>query len=129
MSRADGYDPLYEAVGERIMRARAATGLSQAKLAMQIGITRVSIVNIERGRQRTPLHILWQIAVALDVKPASLVPSPNDVATRNAPVQLDPKFVSYIEQAAQDDPATKRLLTDFVRRATTKIEGLDVKDD
>lgn len=127
MTRGDGHDPLYEAVGDRIAVARKAAGLSQEKLARRVGVTRASIVNIERGRQRPPLHLLWQIASVLGVEAARIVPLQRELAARDEPVQLDAKVVAYIEKEAQDDPATKRLLTDFIQRATSKIEGQDGK--
>src|SRR5689334_20686746 len=128
MSRGDGYDTLYEVVGERIARARGATGGSQAKLALKVGVTCASIVNIEHGRQRAPLHLLWEIAAALGVDVTKLIPSPSELLARNAPVQLTPKILASIEQAAQDDPAAKRFLTDFIKKATLTIEGHDGGD-
>ncbi len=128
MSRGDGYDALYEVVGERIARARSATGRSQAKLALKVGVTRASIVNIEHGRQRAPLHLLWQIAAALEVEVTRLIPSPAELLARSAPVQLTPEILASIEHAAQDDPAAKRFLTDFIKKATLTIEGHDGDD-
>jgi transcriptional regulator with XRE-family HTH domain len=128
MARGDGYDHLYEAIGERVAKARGATPLSQEKLADKVGVTRASIVNIEHGRQRAPVHLLWQIASALGIETARLIPSPRELAARDAPVQLDANVVAYIERVAQDDPAAKRLLTDFVQKATTIIDGQDGAD-
>jgi transcriptional regulator with XRE-family HTH domain len=125
MSRGDGYDELYEAVGERIAVARRGIGMSQAKLAHTVGLTRASVVNIERGRQRPPLHLIWQIAAALNVEATRLIPLKRELDARGAPVQLDANVVAYIEHFAQNDPSTKRLLTDFIQRATSKIEGND----
>jgi DNA-binding XRE family transcriptional regulator len=125
MSRGDGFDELYEAIGERIAEVRRATSMSQAKLALTVGLTRASVVNIERGWQRPPLHLIWQIAAALNVEVTRLIPLKRELDARGAPVQLDANVVSYIEQFAQNDPSTKRLLTDFIQRATSKIEGND----
>ena len=125
MVRRDGYDRLYEAIGERIGSARKAAGLSQGKLAQKVGVARASVVNIEHGRQRPPIHLVWQIATALGVEASQLIPLQRELAARDAPVQLGAEVVAYIEQAAQNDPATKRLLTDFIQRATSKIEGQD----
>lgn len=129
MTRGDGHGQLYEAIGERIANARGAQGMSQAKLALAVGVTRASIVNIERGRQRAPLHVLWQIAAALKVEMVSLIPIERELAARDAPVQLDAKVVASIEQAAQDDPSTKRLLMNFIQKATTRMEGQDGTTD
>lgn len=127
MARGDGHDLLYQAIGERIAKTRRTTELSQARLAVKVGVTRASIVNIECGRQRAPLHLLWQIAIALEIEPARLVPSVRELAARDAPVQLDATVVAYIERAVQDDPAAKRLITDFIKKATTHIEGDDAE--
>jgi hypothetical protein len=40
-------------------------------------------------------------------------------------VQLDPTVVASIEQAARDDPGTKRRLLDFIQHATVKIGTAD----
>ncbi len=37
------------------------------------------MVNIEAGRQHTPLHVLWQIAELLETKFTSLIPSPEEL--------------------------------------------------
>lgn len=123
MSRDDGHDPLYQEIGRRLARARAAAGLSQAKLAAKVRVTRTSVVNVERGRQRPPVHLLWDMAAALDVEVTSLLPQRRELAERGTPVQLDPTVVAYIEQAARDDPGTKRLLLDFIQQATAKIDA------
>jgi len=49
-------------------------GLSQEKLAEEIEMSRVSVVNIEKGRQSPPLHLLWVIAKNLNVEFESLLP-------------------------------------------------------
>lgn len=127
MPRGDGHDPLFEAVGERVCQARKAAGLSQGTLAMQVRVSRTSIVNIELGRQRAPLSLLWTIATELKVDLASLIPRHHELAQRGEPVQLDAETVHTIEAAANHDPATKRLLADFVQRARTRIDGQEPK--
>ena len=53
---------LYRLLGERIQRARFENRKSQRVLAEELGMSRTSMVNIEKGRQHTSLHVLWQIA-------------------------------------------------------------------
>jgi transcriptional regulator with XRE-family HTH domain len=86
------------------------------------------VVNIESGRQRPPVHLLWELAGALNVEIAHLLPQRRELAEGGAPVQLDDRVVAYIEQAAQDDPSTRRLLLDFIQRATAKIDDADAPD-
>lgn len=121
MARADGWDHVYADVGARIARARRAMGLSQKKLADAVHVTRTSIVNVEAGRQRAPLHLLWQIAAVLGVEVAELVPTRADLAAVSAPLQLDATVVALIEQAAANDDSTKRLLVEFIQQAKSKL--------
>lgn len=73
------HDEVYAMVGERIRAAREQHGLTQEDLAAAIGLTRTSITNIERGRQRLLLHTLCDIAGILRIEPASLLPNLNDM--------------------------------------------------
>lgn len=111
----DNYDgPLYQFVGDLIRQKREQAGLNQTALAKRISISRVSIVNIEHGRQRPPLHVLWRIAEALKVQLRDLIPlslpelNDSDIGT-NATPELnkiqdwdakDQQFVKSILQRA-----------------------------
>lgn len=65
----------YNAVGNLIRKARERAGISQERLAAEINLTRTSITNIEKGRQKIMLHTLVEIARILNVEPSSLLPS------------------------------------------------------
>lgn len=109
---------LYRIVGERIRRSRGRIkGMSQAKLASKLGISRASIVNIEAGRQRAPLHLLWEIAEHLETELYLLVPRQREYQEDAEPVKLDPGTIAEIERAASGDPATRRDLTRFIVKA------------
>lgn len=64
----------YTELGLRIAIVREAKGRTQAQLAQRIGLSRVSVVNIEQGRQRVYADTLATIADALGVKVAKLLP-------------------------------------------------------
>ncbi len=70
----DGYDELYGEIGRRIRRARESSDTSQEALADNVKLSRTSVVNIEKGRQRPPIHTLYSIARVLGVKPHDLLP-------------------------------------------------------
>ena len=70
---------LYRAVGEAIRSARLAQDMTQEQLAKAVGFLRTSVVNIEAGRQRVPLATLYDIADALGVQAAALLPRNEDV--------------------------------------------------
>jgi transcriptional regulator with XRE-family HTH domain len=67
-------EPFYREFGDRLRLARQAKGLSQAEVAPGVGLSRTSIANIERGRQRLSLHLLMEFARVLEVEPADLLP-------------------------------------------------------
>lgn len=68
------YGYIYREIGDSINRLRTAKGLSQEKLADILGVTRTSIIHIEKGRQKAPLDKLYFIAEILDVDIFELLP-------------------------------------------------------
>ena len=72
----DDHQTFYEEVGRRIRRVRKQRKLTQLGLAELVSLTRTSITNIEKGRQKFLIHTLAEIAEALKVGPASLLPEP-----------------------------------------------------
>jgi transcriptional regulator with XRE-family HTH domain len=117
------HERLYHIIGDKICQARKAKRWSQAKLAAKLGLSRVSIVNIEKGRQRPPVHVIWDIAEVLNLEPSQLVPLQSELADGALEVHLDATTVAAIETAASDDPSTRRRLTEFIQLAKTKIDG------
>lgn len=68
---------LYTEIGRRIAiarRQRSTRLVSQEDLAKGIGLSRTSVVNIERGRHRIQIHVVYAIARVLDVEVSDLLP-------------------------------------------------------
>jgi transcriptional regulator with XRE-family HTH domain len=67
----------YADVGQRVRALRTKLGLTQEQLggALSPPTTRVSIANVESGRQRVLTHTLVQLAAALKVEPSDLLPA------------------------------------------------------
>jgi transcriptional regulator with XRE-family HTH domain len=53
---------LYIRLGERIKSARENKGFNQLAFATLLGLSRSSVVNIEKGRQRPSIHLLYEIS-------------------------------------------------------------------
>ena len=70
----------YAEVGRRIRQTREERGLTQEVLAELVSLTRTSITNIEKGRQKILAHTLVDLATALRVAPATLLPESNTTA-------------------------------------------------
>lgn len=73
---SNNHQALYEDVGRRIRdaRKRRRPPLTQEGLAKLVSLTRTSITNVEKGRQKFLLHTLVDIAASLHVDPSSLLP-------------------------------------------------------
>ena len=84
------FEDLYIELGKKLRQAREAQGLSQEKLAGQLGISRASVVKIEAGRQRAPLHLLWQFSEALGIELCLLIPRREKMLPSAERPPLDP---------------------------------------
>lgn len=74
VTTAESEQAFYQATGALIRAARIARGLTQSELAGSVGLTRTSVVNIEKGRQKILLHTLRDFASALGSVPGDLLP-------------------------------------------------------
>lgn len=48
----------YEFIGNKVKQLRVSLGMTQEDLAKKLGKSRVTVVNIEKGRQHPPLHMI-----------------------------------------------------------------------
>ena len=62
-------------VGTRIREARVSKHKQQNELAVALGVSRTSISNIERGRQRVFVDQVYAVAHALGVDVGAILPS------------------------------------------------------
>jgi len=121
---ADAHD-LYRELGRKIRHARERSGekLSQEALAQRLGISRGSMVNIEAGRQRAPMHLLWQIAELLGTDLTILIPSREEMLATSRKVELERAMMKQIEEFAAGDPARIRNLAGFASKLNATIES------
>lgn len=74
-------DRLYRVFGSRVRALREEKNVTQEELAKRVDLSRTSITNIEKGRQRVLLHQMVEIAQALDAEPTQLIPGPEPKPT------------------------------------------------
>jgi transcriptional regulator with XRE-family HTH domain len=67
-------ETIQKLVGERIRANRKQHGLNQAAVAKYIGLSRVSVVNIEQGAHATSLSIIYRLCTLFECQPADLLP-------------------------------------------------------
>lgn len=108
-------DLVYQHVGSRVRTRRTHLGLSQGELANRVNLQRTSITNLEKGRQKVPLHVLYDVAEALDVEINTLLPSRAEVAKQ------DVVTFQYDDKELTTTPLTASAL----KRAFSLLEGID----
>lgn len=91
----------YQQVGARIRDARNLALINQETLATQLGLTRASIINLEKGRHRPSLFMLMEIANVLMCDYTSLVPVEIAPNTLNKNLHVD------FSKSVSSEPLTK----------------------
>tara|TARA_R110002167_G_scaffold308208_2_gene512954 strand:- start:318 stop:665 length:348 start_codon:yes stop_codon:yes gene_type:complete len=89
-------EQFYIQVGKSIKKARTKVEMSQADLAKKVNMSRASIVNIEKGRQHPPLHLLWSLSEILEVSVVNFIP---DFQTSSN--ELNPLFEKFIKDSTE----------------------------
>ncbi|WP_227270982.1 helix-turn-helix domain-containing protein [Roseobacter weihaiensis] len=59
--------------GNNLKHYRTQANMSQAALAVKMGIDRAHVSAMERGQQNVTIVTLWHVAQALDVEPSALL--------------------------------------------------------
>jgi DNA-binding XRE family transcriptional regulator len=70
---------LYQKIGQKLRQKREAANLTQAKLAEDVGVLRTSITNIEAGRQKAPLHLIYELCAVLQIDIKDVFPPIHDL--------------------------------------------------
>lgn len=65
---------LYRELGLRIAKIRKSQQLNQEDFGKQFNLSRTSVVNIEKGRQRPSIHLLYDIKRSFNIKIEDLIP-------------------------------------------------------
>lgn len=101
---------LYNLIGSTIRQERRKAEMTQEQLADSVGVLRTSITNIEAGRQKLPLHVLYEICNALGVEIASILPSNAAVSqplTKSISIdgvvkEVPPKTAEFLKQLLEE---------------------------
>ena len=75
MLKAAEQNEFYSKLGKKIRAIRVEQKIKQETLATHVGFTRISISNIETGRQKIQLHTLIELADYLKTPIQELIPS------------------------------------------------------
>jgi len=86
---------MYRDVGRLVRAFRRKRKLSQEALAQRVGHTRTSITNIEAGRQRIPLDLVYKFANVLEIEVRELIP----VSVASLPPEVEKKVPKQYDDA------------------------------
>jgi transcriptional regulator with XRE-family HTH domain len=103
---------IYRLIGSRIAARRKHLRLKQVEVAEHIGLTRASLANIEKGRQRIMLHQVYKIAEVLKVD------SILDLAPARFSMSLPEEPIVFAEADMRED--LKAQAEQFIRRAPVR---------
>lgn len=103
-------DFFYSVLGKKIRDARKRREFSQTKFAKLIGMSRPSLVNIEKGRQRAPLHILYYIADLLELNLVEILPNKEEVRD----FEMKKGIQDIIQKNSEGNLEMEKKLADFV---------------
>jgi transcriptional regulator with XRE-family HTH domain len=85
--------PYFQALGQRIAKARSSADLTQVQLAEALGISQPQLAFYEVGKRRVPVSLLPGLARALDVSIEALIADATPRRTRRGPVsRLEQQF-------------------------------------
>ena len=101
-------DRFYSEFGNRVQRARRKLKLTQEALASLVGLTRTSIVNIEKGRQKVLCHTLVALSRSLKVKCEDLLPIPSDGVELEDLLRVAPADAQAFVRSAVESSERKR---------------------
>lgn len=112
MGKIQDVDKFYADLGENIKTYRTKQGYNQDELAKFLDLTRTSVVNIEKGRQRPPLHTVYDLAVFFNIDIKDLLPAKDEKQ------QIDLKKsvkdnIQTIEKKFKDVPIDEEKLSLF----------------
>ncbi len=109
-------------IGSILQKARTSRGLTQADIAPQLGVSRATVAQIERGRRSLKAEDLRRLAAFYGCSPSELLPGATDDEEADGVTEL---FRSHPDLAEEQGPgsfvavcAMARALTDL----ETKLE-------
>jgi transcriptional regulator with XRE-family HTH domain len=111
---------VYASLGRAIATRRNRLRKTQQEIALQIGVSRASIANIECGRQKVLLHQVYQLVKALELKSITeLVPTTLNRAESDLDLPISRSDLSEAQREGLDDMVFAALR---VRNATSKAQ-------
>ncbi|WP_165501693.1 helix-turn-helix domain-containing protein [Pedobacter frigiditerrae] len=108
-------DIFYKKLGGLIRSARKNAKYKQEFLAMELGLTRTSLVNIEHGNQKIQLHVLLDLARIINVEVTELLPKLENDKSLDLNSKFEVNLSKEIEQKFDDRDLAMQKLKHFYK--------------
>lgn len=110
----------YKQVGALIKKARLRSDLKQEYVANRLGLTRTSIVNIEKGDQRILLHTVLELAKLLETDVREFFPDITDYANTSLNKNSEEKISKAIDKQIKNTEDVSEILRTFIKYSQKK---------
>lgn len=107
---------VYHLLGERIRLQRMQRKIKQEVLADQLNMSRTSIVNIEKGRQRPSIHLLLELSSIFRIEVVDLIPPYPEITPSDS---IGAEWKERVKQETEGDSSSKEKLTKFLKEVTS----------
>ncbi|MCH7535151.1 MAG: helix-turn-helix transcriptional regulator [Bacteroidetes bacterium] len=91
--------------------------MTQVKFARLLEISRSSLVNIEKGRQRLPIHLIYSMAGILKTTPSNLLPKEEILDG-----SLEKGLLAKVKQISKSDESVEESLIQFLNETSKKLK-------
>lgn len=105
-------DKFYKEIGSSIRKARKDSKITQELFSQQLGLSRASIINIENGKQRPPIHILYEISFITGVDIDFFIPQ--NLFSSKAEKGSQEKDWKKIVGDKTTDKSTRSIVLEFI---------------
>lgn len=106
------HERFYDEMGRLIKEKRLSRGINQEILADRLGLTRASVINLEKGRHRPSVYQLMIISDLLQVNYTELIPSYKQSALERS--GDTPNIDNAITDQDGIDESTQTVLINFL---------------
>ncbi len=108
----------YNRLGDKIRLLRDEKSIKQEALASYLGFTRISISNIETGKQKIQLHTLIDLADYMNVPVEEIIPALKTIKIESSEKHKLEKKILNTE--ISNRPLAVEKIKDFIRLSTSK---------
>ncbi|WP_192822772.1 helix-turn-helix domain-containing protein [Rufibacter sp. LB8] len=99
---AENESEFFDLVGQKIKELRERAGYKQEEFGNLLGLSRSSVVNMERGRQNPSFYLIWKLSKVFDIN-MSYFTGENLSNSNEKNISLSITFESKISKFAEND--------------------------